>query len=191
MGKLNGTFFPVMENFLRFRITGRWNSTITIDKDRVHSQLPRTIKEILSDKQNVAIANGWVKSVRRQRTVTFIRLNDGSMLEDLQVVVPTDAVNNWSERTHSELIFHSITAGCSLQVLGKLVPSQGTEQAVEMQAGEIKVLGECSGRVNLICKCGFELSDLSDSKEGANFGPFEGAYTFARPHKSLCLNNAN
>jgi len=74
---------------------------------------------------------GWVRSFRGNR---FISLNDGSSMASLQIVI--DAEN------FSEEIVSNINNSASISVKGKLVPSQGDGQDVELQAEEIKIIGK-------------------------------------------------
>jgi asparaginyl-tRNA synthetase len=59
------------------------------------SKLPLTIRQLLSSlqatdqKTNVQV-NGWIKSVRRQKNVTFAVINDGSCASGLQAVLKSD-----------------------------------------------------------------------------------------------------
>ena len=78
---------------------------------------------------------GWVRTKRDSKTVTFIEVNDGSCLKGLQVVADRAVLDN--------NLLNSITTGCSVICEGKLVPSMGGDQAVELQASSIKIVGEC------------------------------------------------
>ena len=75
--------------------------------------------------------SGWVRSFRGNR---FIALNDGSCMASLQIVI--DAEN------FSEEIVSNINNSASISVKGKLVPSQGKGQEVELQAEEITIIGK-------------------------------------------------
>ena len=75
--------------------------------------------------------SGWVRSFRGNR---FIALNDGSCMSSLQIVM--DAEN------FCEGIISNINNSASITVKGKLVPSQGGGQEVELQAEEITILGK-------------------------------------------------
>ena len=75
--------------------------------------------------------SGWVRSFRGNR---FIALNDGSCMASLQIVID---VENFSEE-----IISNINNSASISVKGKLVPSQGGGQEVELQAEEIIILGK-------------------------------------------------
>lgn len=96
------------------------------------------IKEILRlDGENQTIAvNGWVRTKRDSKHVTFIALNDGSTIHNIQVVV-------LSENSDEELL-KRISTGACLQVQGKLAKSSGSGQAVEIIANKIKLLGEAN-----------------------------------------------
>ena len=94
------------------------------------------IKALLEMKPGAEVlAKGWVRTKRGNKQVKFIALNDGSTISNIQVVALAD---NFDE----ELI-KRITTGASLSVKGTLVESQGSGQAVEIQAREIEVLGDC------------------------------------------------
>ena len=78
-------------------------------------------------------AAGWVRTRRDSKAFSFLELNDGSCLGNLQVVV--DAGVPGSEH------LHQMTTGASVSVTGKLVASQGGKQAWEVQATSVKLLG--------------------------------------------------
>jgi len=78
---------------------------------------------------------GWVRTVRTSKGgFSFIALNDGSCLANIQVVAD-EKLPNYRE----ELL--GLAAGASIAVTGKLVESQGKGQAVEIQADAVRVLG--------------------------------------------------
>ena len=80
-------------------------------------------------------AKGWVRTKRGNKNVAFIALNDGSTIYNIQVVV--------DKTTIDENVLAKVTTGACIRVSGKLVESVGSGQAVEIQAGEIEVYGEC------------------------------------------------
>lgn len=73
---------------------------------------------------------GWVKAFRANR---FIALNDGSTMDNLQVVVDYE---NFNEDLIKNIGFHAC-----IKVTGELLESQGAGQKVELLAEEIEVLG--------------------------------------------------
>ena len=81
------------------------------------------------------LAKGWVRTKRGNKQIKFIALNDGSTINNIQVVANTELFD--------EELLKKVTTGASLAVKGKLEASVGSGQAVEIQASEIEVLGEC------------------------------------------------
>ena len=79
------------------------------------------------------MVQGWVKTRRSSRNVSFLQINDGSTLQDLQVVTD-ESIPNFS-------IVESLTTGCSVSVIGALVESPGKGQRFEVQAKSLEVLG--------------------------------------------------
>jgi len=88
------------------------------------------IKEALSQEagSNITV-KGWVRAFRSNR---FIALNDGSTINNIQIVV---------EDTFAEDTIKQITIGAAIAVTGDLVESLGKGQKVEIQAKEIQILG--------------------------------------------------
>lgn len=78
---------------------------------------------------------GWVRTRRGSKSVNFIALNDGSTINNVQIVADV-------ERFDAEML-KQITTGACLSVNGILVQSQGSGQNVEIQANTIEVLGVC------------------------------------------------
>ncbi|NXD83479.1 SYNM protein, partial [Halcyon senegalensis] len=74
---------------------------------------------------------GWVRSVRSQKEVLFLHINDGSSLENLQVVADPSLENR------------DLTFGSAVEVQGKLVKSPHQMQNMEVQAETIRVVGAC------------------------------------------------
>ncbi len=81
-----------------------------------------------------ALVQGWVKTRRSSRSVSFVQVNDGSTLRDLQVVIGEDSP--------AYAVANSLTTGCSVAVVGQVVESQGKGQQYEIQAQEVRLLGE-------------------------------------------------
>lgn len=78
---------------------------------------------------------GWGRTRRGSKQVSFIALNDGSTINNVQIVV--DVVR------FDETLLKDITTGACLSVNGELTESVGSGQKVEIQAREIEVLGLC------------------------------------------------
>ncbi|MBO5835499.1 MAG: asparagine--tRNA ligase [Bacteroidales bacterium] len=88
-----------------------------------------------NDYGSMVNAKGWVRTRRGNKQVNFIALNDGSTINNIQIVVD---LANFSEESLKD-----ITTGACISVNGELTASPGSGQAVEIQASEIEVLGTC------------------------------------------------
>ncbi len=77
---------------------------------------------------------GWARTVRAQKNVIFMQLNDGSCLADLQAVVAED---------HPDFAaLSAVGAGAAIEVTGELVESAGKGQRFEIKAEQITVVGD-------------------------------------------------
>ncbi|XP_030332196.1 probable asparagine--tRNA ligase, mitochondrial isoform X2 [Strigops habroptila] len=79
---------------------------------------------------------GWVRSVRSQKEVLFLHVNDGSSLESLQIVADPSLENR------------DLTFGSAVEVQGKLVKSPHKMQNMELKAETIRVVGPCNALDN-------------------------------------------
>ncbi len=79
---------------------------------------------------------GWVRTKRGSKSVNFIALNDGSTAHNIQVVAEVEIIG--------EEILKNVSTGAALKVSGKVSASTGSEQALEIQATEITVIGEAN-----------------------------------------------
>ncbi|XP_077820196.1 asparaginyl-tRNA synthetase isoform X14 [Macaca mulatta] len=77
---------------------------------------------------------GWIRSVRSQKEVLFLHVNDGSSLESLQIVAD------------SSLDSRELTFGSSVEIQGQLVKSPSKRQNVELKAEKIKIIGNCDAK---------------------------------------------
>ena len=91
------------------------------------------IKDILlSDKLDYdVVVKGWVRSFRNNQ---FIALNDGSIIDNVQVVINENS---------DEALLKNIQTGAALNIEGKVIASQGKGQKVEIVATKVEVLGSC------------------------------------------------
>lgn len=108
--------------------------------------------------------HGWVRTIRRQKKVSFISLHDGSDWKGIQAVVPSALLERLEQGT-AEAAFSSdsthggLGSGASVQLIGRLVEKQGgtvkgkgkerqtDEQELEMQVESLRVLGGSDGKV--------------------------------------------
>lgn len=95
----------------------------------------QTIKEVLENYKKFLhhdiTVYGWVRAFRSNR---FIALNDGSTINNLQIVVDFE---NFDEN-----LIKNINTASSLKIVGEVVESQGAGQTVEIIAKKIVVLGD-------------------------------------------------
>jgi asparaginyl-tRNA synthetase len=78
---------------------------------------------------------GWVRTKRELKDFTFLEINDGSALANLQVVVNADLAD------YAEII-KEVNTGSSVAIKGVLVASPAKGQRIELKAQEIKVYGQ-------------------------------------------------
>lgn len=97
-----------------------------------------TIKDIFNDHTLIGhkvTVRGWVRTRRDSKAgISFVSIYDGSCLSPIQAVVP-----NTLENYENDVL--NLTAGCSAQISGTLVASQGKGQSVEIQADHVTVIG--------------------------------------------------
>ncbi len=79
------------------------------------------------------VLKGWVRTKRGNKNVAFLAINDGSTINNIQVVVD---VANFDDE-----LLRSISTGACLSINGKLVESAGSGQPVEVQAVSIELYG--------------------------------------------------
>lgn len=94
------------------------------------------VKDLLkSEPGREVLAKGWVRTKRGNKNVAFIALNDGSTINNIQIVVDKSPEN--------ESVLAKVTTGACIGVKGMLVESVGGGQTTEIQASEIEIYGEC------------------------------------------------
>ena len=94
------------------------------------------IKEILGRESagGDVLVQGWVKTRRSSKAVSFVQVSDGSTLADIQVVADESLPNFQA--------VDALTTGCSVSIIGTLVESPGKGQKYEIHAKSIEVVGE-------------------------------------------------
>ena len=78
--------------------------------------------------------NGWVRTKRGSKNVSFISINDGSTIKNLQIVAEA------SKFKEDDL--KKINTGACIKVFGEIKKSEGKEQNIEIIANEIVLLGK-------------------------------------------------
>ncbi len=96
---------------------------------------PTSIKSALESGSPVDSIHvqGWVRTRRDSKDFSFIELNDGSSLRNLQVIA-RNSLPNYSD-------IQKLTTGASLRVIGALIASQGKGQKWELVADKIEIIG--------------------------------------------------
>lgn len=82
------------------------------------------------------VVKGWVKTVRNQKQFTFIEVNDGSTLSNIQVVATPSLTN------YDDIVTH-LSTGSSVAISGKVAESPGEQKKLEVHASEVKIIGRC------------------------------------------------
>src|SRR5947199_871989 len=96
---------------------------------------PTPIKDALQSTAPIdAIqVQGWVRTRRDSKDFSFIEMNDGSCLRNLQIIA-RNSLPNYAA-------LQRMTTGASISVRGTLVPSQGKGQTWEVVADKIDIIG--------------------------------------------------
>ena len=83
---------------------------------------------------NSICVQGWIRTRRDSKDFSFIELNDGSSLRNLQIIAKKDALPNYTD-------IQRLSTGASIVVEGALVPSHGKGQKWELVARDIEIVG--------------------------------------------------
>ena len=93
----------------------------------------KIISLLESEKQiKEVLIKGWVRTKRDSKTFSFIEINDGSGLKNMQIIVD-ETVPDYSE-------IKKLTTGSAIAVYGALVASRGKGQRWEVQASRIDTI---------------------------------------------------
>ncbi|MEC7888382.1 MAG: asparagine--tRNA ligase [SAR324 cluster bacterium] len=103
--------------------------------------------------QNVTL-NGWVRTRRGSKGISFIQLYDGSNQNGIQAVAD-EVLENYEE-------ISKLTTGASVSISGKVVESPAKGQAFEIHAEEVRVIGVSSGDLYPLQKKGHTLEFLRE-----------------------------
>ncbi|MCJ7819776.1 MAG: OB-fold nucleic acid binding domain-containing protein, partial [Bacteroidales bacterium] len=116
----------------------------------------KKVKELLTSPVagEKVLVKGWVRTKREIKNVAFIALNDGSTINNIQVVVDLGSF--------SADLLKDITTGASIGATGTLVASQGQGQNVEIQADELVLYGKCDPETYPLQKKGHSMEFLRE-----------------------------
>lgn len=111
------------------------------------------VKDLLKTEPGIEVlAKGWVRTKRGNKNVSFIALNDGSTINNIQIVVDTASFD--------EDLLKKITTGACIAAYGDLVESQGSGQSVEIQARKLVLYGEADPNTYPLQKKGHSMEFL-------------------------------
>jgi len=116
----------------------------------------KKVKELLSSPEtgSEVLVKGWVRTKRGNKNINFISLNDGSTIQNIQIVV-----NN---SLFEENLLKNITTGSCIAVTGKLVESQGQGQNLEISAKSIELYGTSDAESYPLQKKGHSMEFLRE-----------------------------
>ncbi len=100
------------------------------------------------------LVKGWVRTRRDSKGLSFLEINDGSCLKNLQAIV--------DETLPAYETLHQVTTGAAIEVEGALVPSPGKGQAWELKATQIRLLGTADPQTYPLQKKGHSDEFLRD-----------------------------
>ncbi|MBT4411778.1 MAG: asparagine--tRNA ligase, partial [Bacteroidetes bacterium] len=114
------------------------------------------IAELLNGKllnQEITL-KGWVRTKRGNKQIAFIAMNDGSTINNIQVVADMNSFN--------EDLMKDVTTGSCLRIDGTLVESLGKGQSVEIHAKNIEIYGTADPQTYPLQKKGHSLEYLRE-----------------------------
>ncbi|WP_221032046.1 asparagine--tRNA ligase [Actomonas aquatica] len=99
-------------------------------------QNPTSVKDALhaTAPAESILVQGWVRTRRDAKAFSFIELNDGSCLKNLQVIADA-TMPGYAE------VVQKLTTGASIRVQGELIASKGQGQAWEVKAAQVELMG--------------------------------------------------
>lgn len=114
------------------------------------------IVDVLKMENFGAIVNvkGWVRTRRGSKQVNFIALNDGSTINNIQIVIDIEKFG--------EEYLKPITTGACVSINGTLVESLGQGQKAELHACEVEILGTADPATYPLQKKGHSMEFLRE-----------------------------
>lgn len=110
------------------------------NKDRSVRTKIRQIKFPVDDTSWVekqVTVKGWVKTIRNQKTFSFVEINDGSTLSNFQVVVDQQIPDY-------EQLVARLSTGSAVACTGTVQQSPGKKQNLELHADTVDIIGACN-----------------------------------------------
>ena len=114
------------------------------------------IKELLSSSPvgSDYVVKGWVRTKRGNKNIIFIALNDGSTINNIQIVVDVPLFE--------ESLLRDISTGSCIAVMGKLIESHGEGQQIEINAKEITLYGKADAETYPLQKKGHSMEFMRE-----------------------------
>ena len=81
---------------------------------------------------NEVLIKGWIRTLRTSKTFSFLEINDGSCLKNMQVIAD-DSLPNYGD-------IKKLTTGSAVIVSGQLIQSQGACQKWEISADHVEIV---------------------------------------------------
>ena len=97
--------------------------------------LKKLIEKIEDYKEKEVVLSGWIRNHRKQKEFGFIDFSDGTCFKHMQLVYDNKL------KEFDEIQKYHI--GSAIEVTGKVISSEGKEQAYEIKVSSIKLLGDC------------------------------------------------
>jgi len=115
------------------------------------------VKILLSNPElgSEVLVKGWVRTKRGNKNILFIALNDGSTINNIQVVVEAASFD--------ENLLKEISTGACIGVTGKLIESQGQGQNIEISASAIELYGKSDAETYPLQKKGHSMEFLREN----------------------------
>ena len=115
------------------------------------------VKSLLSNPElgSDVLVKGWVRTKRGNKNILFIALNDGSTINNIQVVVEAASFD--------ENLLKEISTGACIGVTGKLIESQGQGQNIEISASAIELYGKSDAETYPLQKKGHSMEFLREN----------------------------
>ena len=115
------------------------------------------IKNLLSNPVlgSDVLVKGWVRTKRGNKNIIFIALNDGSTINNIQIVVEASSFD--------ENLLKEISTGACIAVNGKLVESQGQGQNLEISAAGFELYGKSDAETYPLQKKGHSMEFLREN----------------------------
>src|SRR5215472_3500426 len=114
-----------------------------------------SVREALTQPAGQQITiNGWVRTRRQSKAVSFVELNDGSSFKNLQVVIEQNSLPPETDA--------ALTTGSCISVKGDLVASPAAGQPVELRAREVFIQGTADSATFPLQKKGHSMEYLRE-----------------------------